>query len=314
MLFANSALSYKHLAETEDIVKSILYYMKSGAGFHHATDKYGRRIKDAYDNSVVPALGVPQKEIELYEKFIDALWYGQRTQNKDKLIAKKYSMTKGVQMAMKYIAIKALGLNAFVAFGNMINTFSNVAMAGAEGIYFKGAMRKTLDMLRDTEGRKKFLAASALFEPFATNTKYLKVNAISASKVSKLLTMDNLFILMRKPDEFAEMTILNGMMHQFGIKNGKLTRLTEENDPDSINNKLKYDTENDKWYVEGMSDKDFVKFMEEMVETDNISPKTRQNQRRTLQLLKEMSPVVPMVTKNSTPPSILYSIKRAKPS
>lgn len=261
LLFANTAITYKNLKDSEALIQSVLYYLKSGGGFHLTTDKFGNIQKDAFDNYLESIPGIPKKEIELFEKFINAIWYGQRTQGKDKtfkILGKELSGTKIVKNFMQYISLKALGLNTFVAAGNMFNTFSNIMLSGIEGNIYKNALKKTMNLVKSD--KKKFFAAGALFETFAHNEKLEKINNISANSLSKIMTMDNAYVLMKKPDKLADTMLLIAMMHRYGLQDGKLVKFLNDDNPNSLINLLKYNENTNSWGIDGLNDRDFSKF------------------------------------------------------
>ncbi len=266
MLFANSALTYEYAKESEDLVTSVLFFLKSGGGSHYATDRFGNKKRDAYDNILNAVPGIPADEVKMYESFIDSLWYGRTTQSKDKVIRigkKDYSVTKMVKLLMRHISVKALGLNAFVATGSAIQSFTSLAMTGMEDRYFKNAISKSMKMIR--EDYKKFKTLSGIFEAYSFDPKYIKANNLASGKLSKLITMDNLFIMQKNPDMFMDEMLTASMAHRYGVENGKLVKLKTDNESNSIVNLVRYDKENDRHYIEGLSNEDFVKFRQMVI-------------------------------------------------
>jgi hypothetical protein len=130
---------------------------------------------------------------------------------------------------------------------------------GVEGNIFKGALTKAKNLIKSD--KKKFFAAGALFETFAHNEKFQKVNNISANSLGKIMTMDNAYALMKNPDKMADTILLIAMMHRYGLdESNKLVKFDNDNNPKSLINLLKFSEETDVWKVDGLSDEDFAAF------------------------------------------------------
>lgn len=242
VLFAKSAYSYQYLKDTEAYVNNLRYYMQNGGGESLLTDGKDKPMVNKFTNKAMSVLGMAKNDIELLDNFVNGLWYGRSTLDKDKVVGDTtlkdsegnpitssmgYSSNKMVRGLLSYVSIKSLGLNPFVAAGNLIGSRANLYMIASEGKYFTSEQVNRAHKLSVSD-RKKYTAAAELFQPYAHNIGKEMANNVSASTLEKALTIDNAFILMKKPDEQIDKLVLNSMMQNYGLnESGRITRLSK---------------------------------------------------------------------------------------
>jgi len=160
-------------------------------------------------------------------------------------------------------AVKALALKPIIASGNAINSISSVyIMASGESKYNKKQVNQTIKQL--LKGDKKMLGMVHYVEPSSRNITKEKANKISANFLDRLLTMDNLFFMHKKPDDFTDNIIMGAMANNYGLDaNGKLVNIKLAENGKSIWDLAEID-ENGDFSIKGL-EKDseaFIKFRE----------------------------------------------------
>lgn len=275
ILFAKSAYTFKHLSESEAYVKNLKYYIESGGGKRNLTDGADVPLVDRFTRKVMTVSGVPHDEIELMENIINGVWYGRSILDKDKIFNEKsvtdsegnvigrttgFSRNKAVRNTLSYVAIKSLGLNPFSAVGNYIGTRSNLYMLATEGNIINGkSLRQAVK--NAYSDRKRYMAASEILQPYSHSMINEMANNLSATKLERLITVDNLFVLMKKPDEQIDRLLTNALLQSYGLDSeGKIKHLNKlPKDSMSLLDYLKEDSTGN-WSFEGVSNEELAKF------------------------------------------------------
>lgn len=275
VLFAKSAYTYKHLAESEAYVKNLKYYIETGGGKSNLTDGADSPMYNKYTNKLMTISGVPTSELELLDNIIQGVWYGRSVLDKDRIFNEKsitdsegniigrttgFSRNKSIRNLMNYISIRALGLNPFSAVGNFIGTRSNLLMLGSEGniIDNKSIMSASKRAYKD---RKRYMAAAEILQPYAHNKANEIANNLSATRLEKLLTMDNAFILMKHPDEQVDRIVSNAMLEKYGIsESGKIVHVRKLPEGSKTLLDMLVEDSNGNWKFDGVSNEELAKF------------------------------------------------------
>jgi len=232
-------------------------------------------LLDKFTRKVMTVTGVSKDEMELIDSIVNGVWYGRSVLDKDKIFNEKsvadsegnvigrttgFSRNKTIRNTLSYVAIKSLGLNPFSAVGNYIGTRSNLYMLATEGNVING---KTLTQAVKNaySDRKRYLAASEILQPYSHNMINEIANNLSATKLEKILTVDNLFVLMKKPDEQIDRLLTNALLQNYGLDSeGKIKHLSKL--PDNsipLLDYLKEDADGN-WKFEGISNEELAKF------------------------------------------------------
>lgn len=241
ILFADAAYSYKHLTETEHLVKNIKAIISSPEYKTILTDAFGKPLKDKTTGQILLKSGVPAEDIAAFDKYVKQIWYGQMFDNKDfttKIMGKEVSFNKAVLKLHNFVTLKSLGLNPISSVGNAIGAYTNLIVKATEGKYFNNSnIKEALHLsYKDNE---KYQAIIELFQPRANSITRELANKIAASTVERNLTMEKMLFMMKNPDEKLEDIVLLSMMQNYGIKDGKIVKTTENTLLDSF-------TKNDK--------------------------------------------------------------------
>lgn len=258
ILFAKTAYSYKHLSETESLVLNIKAIISSAEYKTKVVGSNGKLLKNSFLGKVIEKTGMNSSDVEVFEKFINMYWYGKNVTGDFtfNIGDKEYSAAKIVSNLQQYITTKSLGLNVISSAGNAIGSYSNFFMTMSEGKYFT---RKNLTDSRKllSENNEKYIASIELFEPFSHDQITERANKISASSLERLLTMDNLLFMMKKPDEFLDKNILVSMLYNYTIKDGKIVK-KQENDLPLID-MIEKDKDNN-WNLPNVSKEELWRF------------------------------------------------------
>lgn len=274
ILFAKSAYTFKHLRESEAYVKNLKYFVENGGGRTNIIDGGGAPITNKFTNKMMTVMGVPTSEVDLLENIIQGVWYGRSVLDKDRIFNEKsvtdsegnvigrstgFSKNKSIRNLMQYVSIRALGLNPFAAVGNMIGTRSNLMMLAIEGnaITKANLMQATTNAYKD---REKYFAGVEILQPYAHNRANEIANDLSATKLERMLTVDNAFILMKHPDEQIDRLITNSMLLNYGVSpEGRILNLSKL--PDKTKSLYEHLVkENNSWKFEGVSQEELAKF------------------------------------------------------
>ena len=237
ILLAEAAYTNAYLNDTLETVKALRETLENSST--ELTDKTNKTFIDKYTRKVMSKVGVPSSELEAFDKFTNLYWYGRKIQNKDILIKKEstelsellgqqrsISSNKVAKGLMTYISAKALGLSWITSVGSAIGAFSNLMFQASEGRFFNiKEVIKSCKLL--IQGDTKANLLIKYFEAYAKDMTYEKANQLSASKLSKLITMDNLYIMMKKPDEFVDKISMLSILQHYGIHKGKIDRLSK---------------------------------------------------------------------------------------
>lgn len=276
ILFAESVYTNKHANETEEAVIAIQNLMRSDRLSRVQLDASGKEIIDTIKGRTLEVAGLARSDIEAFDKFVNVYWYGLTTQNKDfefNLGGKKISGNKALKLLMNYTSAKALVLNPVLAAGNVIGLATNAIISASEGIMFnKNQLTKAFSMTIKKD--KIGIMAKEYFETSARNLTYEKANNLSASKLSQTITMDNAYILHKKPDDAMDNIILLAMMQNYGFDSeGSIKRLSRLKEGTKSLIELS-SIQNDKFILPGITDnKENFDFFRRYVRTASIKIK-----------------------------------------
>ena len=108
--------------------------------------------------------------------------------------------------------------------------------------------------------------SSAYFKVHTDNYNKREADSVSAFKIKKLVTMDNAFIMHRKPDEAIDDNILVSMMQNYGLdSNGIPKRLTKL--PEGTKSMFELaEIKDDKLVIEGLTNEGFHNFRRQVRE------------------------------------------------
>ena len=273
LLFATAALNYKHMSEIEDSVKSLRFYADSNDINEELLDETGKAMKNKITGKITEMLGISPDTKTILDKFTNYYVYGIHTQGWDKTfkIGQKIdeegniivegttiSSAKIVRSMMSYFSLKTLGLNPMLAGQNLIGTTLNMKMKATEGIVFNTKqVHKSVAAFANRD--PLFFMSSEFFKIRTQNYTVLEANKNSASKIKKLINMDNFYIMHRKGDNMIDDLILNSMLQNYGLKDGKPVRLSKLPEGSKSMAELSK-IENDKYSIEGLSDEGFGNF------------------------------------------------------
>jgi hypothetical protein len=127
---------------------------------------------------------------------------------------------------MDFVSARALGLRPVLAFANFAGAKMNMAMLAAEGIFFTRSQKHTAEKMFVTRD-PMYAAFTKFFEIHAHDMTLEKANKLSASILTDWFTYENVFILHRIGDKQVDNDLLLSMAQNYGIKNGKIIKLSD---------------------------------------------------------------------------------------
>lgn len=278
LLFADTAFGYEQLKEAESYCITLLNMLKSKQlGKEGLSNSEGGFKKDKFYNEVISKLGINLDDVDTFEKFIDMYFYGRYSgindsklttvKTKDKagniISEDKYSSVKAVKGLMQYISTKNLALNIISGFGNSIGVASNLYFLSKESsLLGEKSLTKGMKYLRNNYEKAK--AMHEYFMPGAHDETLRSANNLSATKLEKILTSENLFIFMRKPDEAIDWLLMSSMGENFVVANNKIM-LKEKaeklgyKDAKTVNDSFVQD-DSGNWSIPNVSKEELVKY------------------------------------------------------
>lgn len=227
LLYAKMAYNHKHMSGIEDNVLLIREQLSNQKQI--VTDKLGRPIRKEIGDGFETAIGSKQT-LDAFDTFMRYYLYGQSIQNKDvsfKYKDRQISGTKALKGAMTYLSAKALAFNPISIGANFFGGMTNTYLTGMKGTSYN---RKQLTAAHNNfiTNHAKFKAFSGYFEVGQEDLTVLKAKELSASKTSKILSTDTMFIGQRKTDQFVDETVTNAMGQNYGLdSNSKITKLNK---------------------------------------------------------------------------------------
>lgn len=292
-LMYRSALDYHYKSEVEDSIRLLREIVTLDQYTEIPTDRYNNPILNKLTGTLAKRMGASNTTEEIIDKFIKLHLYGQRIQSKDSTFRmgdKVYSTTKIIQLAQNFLSIKALGLNPILAGASNIGAQINRNILAGKGIYFgENTWKEALDQF--TSSDEKTLAAIWFFEPSSRDLSYDRALKKSVSGANKALNMRNVFALHRglinkrgkskydvdNPyfgDDNVDNTILLAMMKHWVLdSDGKLKSKGDPLKPIKDENAKTlweiFDSSGDVMKLEGISEKEFVRFRRLVAEAQN---------------------------------------------
>lgn len=276
LLFSEAVMTHKYMAEIEDEVKALRNVITSSDYTEDMVDENNKPIRNKITNIILKRLNISPETLQVFDKFVNLYVYGQRDQGKELFgtiktgvrvdsegnitsEGREISSNKIVRKVMQYFSLKTLGLNPLLAGQNLMGTKANLYMKANEGIYFNQKQLNHSHILFARRDPAYFMPIE-YFKIHTYNYTQMKANNLSASKVAKTITLDNMYILHRKPDSAVDNNILISMMQNYGVdSNGDVKRLSKL--PEGSKSLLELGKiENDIYSIEGLSEEGFQNF------------------------------------------------------
>jgi hypothetical protein len=263
VLFAESAYSYKFLTEIKPTVELLRYQLNSPLTERLYVDAQGKTKTNPFSDKVATVLGIPKEELEVFDQFVNLYLYGQKIQSGDyqfEFGGRTFNTAKIMVRFMDFVSARALGLRPVLAFANFAGAKMNMAMLAAEGIFFTRSQKHTAEKMFVTRD-PMYAAFTKFFEIHAHDMTLEKANKLSASILTDWFTYENVFILHRIGDKQVDNDLLLSMAQNYGIKNGKIIKLSDLATTDDQRSLLERATlDKDGLKIEGLEAKEFQKF------------------------------------------------------
>jgi hypothetical protein len=265
MIFGKMAFNYKHMHEIEPKILQLRYAMAHPTAAMpgtKVTDKYGRGFKGFIQREATKK-GIDTDTYKLFEELTDISLYGIKFKTNN-LKNTNVDFTKLLLKMKQYYGKSTLafavipGAAAYIA-GNV-----SEMLEGKKGVSFTSKNLRTshYNLVADF---KKYRAVSLYFDVYAQDPTTVLIENRSVNFFSRLFTYSNLMYPLRKTDENINDSVLNAMVHNWGIdlegKLGKKNALIRLNRTDidttgikTIWELAKLDKSTGKMYIEGITD------------------------------------------------------------
>lgn len=226
LLMAESVYEYHHLSQIEETAKA--YRTVLNLQKRVALDDRGNAMINSLSKKALEIMNVDPDVISDFEAFTDMHIYKKNT-TKDYVFGKnkKYSSSKVLNFFMTYLSTKALGLNLPLAMASATGAQMNRIMLGKEKTFWKpeqmsNASKRLLKPF--SKERAKINAAIDFFEVSSRPMTKEKTLELTKNKLSKTLSLRNIFVAHRKGDDLIDNQILLAMMDNYVIDkaDGKL--------------------------------------------------------------------------------------------
>jgi hypothetical protein len=238
LTFAYGAFNYNAMKEIEVNVMALQDVMQNPEYKIAQRTKDGNKIQYAYSKVEAKMFGRALDEVDVFNKLVDYHMYGVKLQEVGKL-------SQALLKTARYQQLKELGLSPLTASVAALGARSNAFFEGIKGYYYtKSQFRKALKARAgNEEQRKLYFGLSKFFQPYQGKpVNEVSRDAKTTTKKFKKLTggilkdvsSDTLLAWFRQGDEHIEEQVLYSMLQNYGVVDGKLTRIGNKPDIKSL--------------------------------------------------------------------------------
>ena len=179
-------------------------------------------LEDLQGNVIREATGELGKKLyskdtqELFEQlYLNYYVYGQKIQSTDKNIG-GYSMNKMILGAKQYFGAKVLAIAIVPGTAAYLAAKANAYFEGAKGLHYTNKQLNKTHVLYAKQ-TDVYRAVVNDFQIWQDDVTHRHANNLSASKLTKHVTMDKLYYPYRIADEMIDNNILVAMMQNYGV-------------------------------------------------------------------------------------------------
>lgn len=255
ILYIQEVEKYKYLTEIEGQLKLVKTIEENKN--HLATNRSGDLV---YEDGKLKELKGNEENAKIYDDFMRTLLYGQKYVLSDsdtplyvnklanffrtginKIAGKEVlkpldgetpqSMVKLIDAANKGFQMKTLGLNLVSGAVNMFG--GNIQMLTQAGNYFgkqewiKNELKLLGQSFKSEEDKEIFVQAINKFMPLAEDPNYEYFKEAGFSSLTRRSLGDDLFFMMRLPEQLMEKTTFLTLLENTMIENGKIVSIRE---------------------------------------------------------------------------------------
>jgi hypothetical protein len=254
VMYVEQMNKYKYLSGVEDQIKLI-----------RTVETFKDHYEQTATSEIVTKNNSPaefkknQRNVDLFDKFVAVLLYGQKYPNGgdtsvditrvtnflkgavNKVANKEIytiddsptplSIVKTMDMANRAFQIKTLG---FEIISGAVNAFGgNIQLATQAGNYFKAREVAKNEILlignkwKNDDDRKMFEQLIELFMPLKDTPIYNKMLKAGMSPLTRFSMTDWLMVFMREPEQHLEKSIFKTLLDNMMIENGKIISINE---------------------------------------------------------------------------------------
>jgi hypothetical protein len=220
-LMGKSAHNYAHKSEIEAPILALGNFIIDNPAL--VEDLKGNVIREASGKLGEKLYSKDTQEL-FQQLYLNYYVYGQKMQSKDKDVG-GYSMNKMILGAKQYFGAKVLAIAIIPGTAAYLAAKANAYFEGAKGLHYTNKhLNRTHYLL--AKQRDTYRAIVDDFQIWQDDITHRRGTDLSASKLSKTLTMDKLYYPYRKADEMIDNNVLVAMMQNYGVDvNGMPKRL-----------------------------------------------------------------------------------------
>jgi len=212
--------NYQAMSDIEDISEMLLEIENDKQSY--AENQFGKINKEKKINK-------NETNAEVLENHINYYLYGRETSsNIDKAIqinGEEYSAVKGVRKALRYMAMKTLGLNVLSGTATFVGGTANAFFIGSKRLVFTEG--EWVQGVKDYTSKDEVtLAAIYQFGLSVEDETNKKLRELSVEGVMKHATSDHLMFIQRTGDKWATLPVSATMLRTYMIgEDGKVVNI-----------------------------------------------------------------------------------------
>lgn len=244
-LWAVMAYNNKNMQEIETSVKLIRNALTDEKGI--VSTLSGKDVKNT-DGELQKALN-QSGTIDAFNQYMNNALYGINN-DKDSLFnttkkvtktdeegneveideTKTYSRNRILSSLLKFTSAKALGLNLISGFANIFGGMTNVIIEGANGRFYKKRdfINAAIKIAKGFTREQKSFIMMRYWDIMGDMEVKNRANALSTSNAERFFTLDKVYVLQKSTDSLIYNTILNAMLNNYTIKEGKIIKKSKE--------------------------------------------------------------------------------------
>lgn len=253
MMWTDAVYTNYHLQQTVDTSNLLRLGLKKSRQYITQNGKIN-------DKSEVIEKITNSETLSQFNDYLQQEIYGIKIKTPDKDIG-GFSMNKVVKTVIQYSSAKTLAFNPFSAVAQLTGGFAFATSVGAKGTHFTNKQfYGGLTKLHDSKVRSLI----SIFDVDANVYDANKYNDLSLNGVSKHLTFDKFFILLKKGDWLLQNGTLVAMAQNYTVKEGKIVKKTDKHTKNLL--ELINNDKDGKILIEGIEigSNEFYKFREKV--------------------------------------------------
>jgi hypothetical protein len=259
MLFAESVYNFQEKTKIEPTILALADWLQMNVNGEMKLNNTNAPERDV--KGFVKRNFLPSDNLDTFKRLMNYYLYGQRLQGDKAILGGKFSQNSILSTIMDYHRMKTLGLAIIPPLAARV--------AGEGGIFFEGVKDRFYNTSHVTEAHKMFASNSETMNMlvkfmniYQEEQSFRLANNLSASKIAKGLTLDNMYRGYSFTDEKIDNIVLVSMALSHGFDQfGNVVRLTDEDIANGKKNLVdSIVVVDDKMTITGMTNESYDQF------------------------------------------------------